>query len=66
MDGWKERSMRALNSNGKKYNKDLYIFKSIKNIYIDPELVLPMYNEHPYFSFKYLGKKVHIIHGKIW
>ena len=24
-----------------------------------------MYNEHPYFSLKNLGKKVHIIHGKI-
>ena len=24
---------------------------------IDTELVLPMYNEHPYFSLKNLGKK---------
>ena len=30
------------------------------------ELVLPMYNVHPYFSLKNLGKKVSIIHGKIW
>ena len=29
------------------------------------ELILPMYNAHPYFSLKNLGKKVHIIHGKI-
>ena len=29
----------------------------IKNIYIDTELVLPMYNEHPYFFLKNLGKK---------
>ena len=28
------------------------------------ELVLPMYNVHPYFSLKILGKKVHIIHSK--
>ena len=28
------------------------------------ELVLPMYNVHPYFSLKNLGKKVSIIHGK--
>ena len=41
------------------------IFKRIKNIYIDTELVLPMYNAHPYFSLKNLGKKVLIIHGKI-
>ena len=40
------------------------INKRIKNIYIDKELVLPMYNVHPYFSLKNLGKKVHIIHGK--
>ena len=39
--------------------------KRIKNIYIDTELVVPMYNAHPYFSLKNLGKKVHIIHGKI-
>ena len=26
---------------------------------------LPMYNAHPYFSLKNLGKNVHIIHGKI-
>ena len=30
------------------------------------ELVLPMYNAHPYFSLKFLGKKVHIIHSKMW
>ena len=24
-----------------------------------------MYNAHPYFSLKNLGKKVHILHGKI-
>ena len=30
------------------------------------ELVLPMYNAHAYFSLKNLGKKMHIIHGKIW
>ena len=29
------------------------------------ELVLPMFNAHPYFSLKNLGKKVHIIHGKM-
>ena len=28
------------------------------------ELVLSMYNVCPYFSLKYLGKKVLIIHGK--
>ena len=26
-------------------------------MYIDKELVLSMYNMHPYFSFKNLGKK---------
>ena len=30
------------------------------------ELVLPMYNVHPYFSLKNLGKNVYIIHSKIW
>ena len=25
-----------------------------------------MYNMHPYFPLKNVGKKVHIIHGKIW
>ena len=30
----------------------------MKNIYIDTELVLPMYNVHPYFSLKNVGKKV--------
>ena len=30
------------------------------------ELVLPMYNVHPYFSLKTLGKRVSIIHSKIW
>ena len=34
-------------------------------MYIDMELALPMYNAHPYFSLKNLGKKVLIIHGKI-
>ena len=29
----------------------------IKNIYIDMELVLPMYNAHLYFPLKNLGKK---------
>ena len=29
------------------------------------KLVLPMYNAHPYFSLKNLGKNVHIIHSKI-
>ena len=33
------------------------INKRIKNIYIDTELVLPMYNMHPYFYLKNLGKK---------
>ena len=29
----------------------------MKNIYIDTELVLAMYNSHPYFSLKNLGEK---------
>ena len=29
------------------------------------ELILPMYNVHPYLSLKNLGKKVHIIQSKI-
>ena len=29
------------------------------------ELVLPMYNAHPYFSLKNVGKNVCIIHCKI-
>ena len=29
-------------------------------------LVLPIYNGHPYSSLKTLGKKVCIMHGKIW
>ena len=29
------------------------------------ELPPPMYNVHPYFSLKNLGKKVSIVHGKI-
>ena len=33
------------------------INKRIKNIYIDMELVLPMYNAHPYFPSKTLAKK---------
>ena len=39
--------------------------KGIKNIAIDTELVLSMYNVHPYFSLKNLGKNVHMKHGKI-
>ena len=27
--------------------------------------ILPMYNVHPYFSLKNLGKNMHIIHCKI-
>ena len=42
------------------------INKRIRNIYVDPELVLPMYNVHPYFPLKNLGKKMRIIHSKIW
>lgn len=38
----------------------------MKNIYIAMELVLPMYNVHPYSSLTNLGKKVHIIYDKIW
>ena len=30
------------------------------------ELVVSMYNVHPYFSLKNVGKTVCIIHGKIW
>ena len=30
------------------------------------ELVLPMYNVHPYFSLNNFGKKVHIVYGKMW
>ena len=30
------------------------------------ELVLPMYNVHPYFSLKNLGQTMLIIHSKIW
>ena len=30
------------------------------------ELVLPMRNTHPYSSLKNLGKKLCVIHGKIW
>ena len=33
---------------------------------MDTELVLPMYNAHPYFPLKNFGKKVSIIHSKIW
>ena len=29
------------------------------------ELVLAMYNAHPYFPLKNLGRKVHMIHDKI-
>ena len=28
-------------------------------------IIIPMYNVHSYFSLKSLGKKAHIIHGKI-
>ena len=42
------------------------ISKTIKNIYTDTELELPMYNAHPYFSLKNLAKKVHIICSEIW
>ena len=31
-----------------------------------PLLIIAMYNVHPYFSLKNLGKKVPIVHGKIW
>ena len=41
------------------------INKTIKNIYVDTELVLPMYSVHPYFSFKILDKNVCIIYSKI-
>ena len=41
------------------------INKRIKNIYLYRYRVPPMYNEHPYFFLKNLGKKLHIIHGKI-
>ena len=30
------------------------------------ELVLPMYIAYPYFSPQNVGKKVRIIHAKIW
>ena len=30
------------------------------------ELVLPMYNVHPYFSLKNLGPELCITYGKIW
>ena len=30
------------------------------------DLALPMYNVHSYFPSKNLGKKVCIIHSKIW
>ena len=39
--------------------------QSMKNIYIDTEVVLPMCNADPYFSSKIRAKKVHIIQGKI-
>ena len=38
----------------------------IKIIYTDMELVLLMYNVHPYFSLNSLDKTVLIIQGKIW
>ena len=43
-----------------------HINKRMENIYIDMELVLPIYSAHPYFSLKNWGKKVRIIHSKIW
>ena len=39
------------------YAAFISIHKRIKSIYIDTELVLPMYNAYPYFSLKNLGKK---------
>ena len=47
------------------YFECISINKRIKNIYIDTELVLPMYNVHTYLSLKNLSNKVHIICGKI-
>ena len=29
------------------------------------ELILPIYNAHPYFSLKNLGKNMRIVHGQI-
>ena len=34
--------------------------------HIDIELVLPMYNTHPYFSLKNVGKNAHTRHSKMW
>ena len=35
-------------------------------LYLWYVIIIPMYNVHPYFPLKNLGKKVCIIHGKIW
>ena len=35
------------------------------HVFVHCTRIIPMYNKHPYFSLKNLGKKVHIIHGKI-
>ena len=29
-------------------------------------IIIPLYNVHPYFSLKNVGKREHIIHSKIW
>ena len=31
-----------------------------------PVIITTMYNAHPYFSFRNLGRKVHVTHSKIW
>ena len=36
----------------------------MKNIYTDTELVVPVYNAHPYFSLTNLGKTVHLYMAK--
>lgn len=40
--------------------------RRIKNIFIDMEVVVLMYNEHPYFLLANLGQEVHIIYNKIY
>ena len=40
------------------------INKKIRNTYMDMKLVLPMYNVHPYFSLKNLGKKCALYEAK--
>lgn len=37
----------------------------MKNVYIDMEFVLPLYNVYLDFSLKNLGKNMRIIHGQI-